>query len=71
MELRIKKLSSGFLTTVTNEEGEVIDQFASSGRWNLFPKISEYLFTKEENARASKGKATKRASKKSKKKVIK
>lgn len=69
MELKIKKLSSGFFVTVTNKEGEVIDQFAATGRWNMFPKISEYLFSKEENDRASKGKSTKK--KKTKKKASK
>lgn len=69
MEIRIKKLSSGFFVNVIDEEGETIDQFAATGRWNLYPKLSDHLFSKEENERASNGK--KDRSKKTKKKASK
>lgn len=65
MDISIRKLSAGYFITVRNDEGDVIDEACATGRWNLFPILSKYLFTKEENERASKGKSVR------KKKVVK
>lgn len=48
MELRLIKLDSGVLMEVY-QDGELIKRHSGTGKWNIFPIISKYLF--EENSK--------------------
>ena len=43
LELRLKRLEHGILGEVI-VDGEVIERFVGTGKWNTYPHISKHLF---------------------------
>lgn len=43
LEIRLKRVGNGVICDVY-EDGQKIDTFVGTGKWNIYPKIGEYLF---------------------------